>query len=118
MSGTLIVINSSPYGTENAYNALRLAIALLEGHPDVAVRLFLMSDGVLCAVQRQMMPEGVPNIGAMLADAIARGAEVKACVSCVKARGLTFAPLVDGVEVQAITDLAAWVMDSDRTIVL
>jgi len=118
MSRTLIIVNSSPYATENAYNALRLANALLEGHPDTGVRIFLMSDGVLCSVQRQMTPDGVPNIAAMLAEAIARGAEVKACVSCVKARGLTFAPLVEGVEVRAMADLAAWAVDSDRTVTL
>ncbi len=35
----LIVINDAPYGTEKAYNALRLGMTFQKEHPDVEVRL-------------------------------------------------------------------------------
>ncbi|MBS3771560.1 MAG: DsrE family protein, partial [Bacteroidales bacterium] len=42
----LIVINDAPYGTEKAYNALRLANQLGKEHKDTEVRIFLMADAV------------------------------------------------------------------------
>lgn len=46
----LLIINDAPYGTEKAYNALRLAMTLQKDHPDVGVRIFLMADAVTCAL--------------------------------------------------------------------
>jgi len=48
MSSTLFILNDAPYGSERAYNALRLAAALAarEGQN---VRMFLMADAVGCA---------------------------------------------------------------------
>jgi len=43
---TLLIINDAPYGTEKAYNALRLAMTLQREHPDVEIRIFLLGDAV------------------------------------------------------------------------
>jgi uncharacterized protein involved in oxidation of intracellular sulfur len=40
----LLIVNDAPYGTEKAYNALRMAMMLQKEHPDVEVRVFLMAD--------------------------------------------------------------------------
>ena len=37
MKKILILVNDAPYGTEKAYNALRLAIQLGKDHEDVEV---------------------------------------------------------------------------------
>ena len=37
---TLIIINDGAYGTEKAYNALRIANQLGKEHQDVEVRIF------------------------------------------------------------------------------
>lgn len=52
---TLLIINGPPYGTERAYNALRLANALAcrEGEE---VRVFLMGDAAACARSGQTLP--------------------------------------------------------------
>lgn len=54
----LIVINDAPYGTEKAYNALRLAIQLRNDHADTEVRVFLMADAANCALANQTTPNG------------------------------------------------------------
>ena len=62
----LLLINDSPYGTEKAYNALRLGMTLLKEHPDVEVRVFLMADAVGCVLPKQNTPQGYYNIERML----------------------------------------------------
>jgi uncharacterized protein involved in oxidation of intracellular sulfur len=42
---TTLVINDAPYGTEKAFNALRIANQLGRDHKDAEVRIFLMTDG-------------------------------------------------------------------------
>lgn len=48
----LIVINDAPYGSERPYNALRIAAALV-GREQAEPRVFLIGDGVGCAVAGQ-----------------------------------------------------------------
>ena len=36
----LILINDAPYGTEKAYNGLRLAMTLQKEHPAVQIKIF------------------------------------------------------------------------------
>ena len=68
----LFVINDSPYGNERPYNALRLALNLLKC-PEVSVRVFLMGDGVNCAVAGQKTPDGYYNVERMLKSLANRG---------------------------------------------
>ncbi len=112
----LIIVNDGPYGTEKAYNALRLALALRQEHPDDAVRLFLLSDGVTSALPNQHRPDGNYNVEQMLNDAVSKGVAVKACVTCIDARGLFGLHLIQGVEISSMVDLSHWVSDSDRVV--
>ena len=41
----LIIINDPPYGTEKAYNALKLAIQIIKDYEDAEVTIFLWSIG-------------------------------------------------------------------------
>lgn len=68
----LIVINDGPYGNERPYNALRLAMNLAK-REETNVRVFLMGDGVQCAVKGQDTPQGYYNIERMLGSIIRRG---------------------------------------------
>ena len=70
----LIIINDGPYGNERPYNALRLAMNLAK-RPETYVRIFLMGDGVQCAVRRQETPQGYYNVERMLSFVL-RGGEV------------------------------------------
>ncbi len=68
----LIAINDGPYGSERPYNALRLALNLVK-RPGVSVRVFLIGDGVNCALAGQKTPEGFYNVERMLKSLAARG---------------------------------------------
>jgi uncharacterized protein involved in oxidation of intracellular sulfur len=68
----LIVINDGPYGSERPYNALRLALNLIK-RSGISVRLFLIGDGVQCAVAGQKTPEGYYNVERMVKSLAQRG---------------------------------------------
>jgi len=70
----LFVVNDAPYGNERPYNALRLALDLVK-RPEVQVRVFLLGDGVNCALAGQKTPDGYYNVERML-KSIARRGEV------------------------------------------
>ena len=70
----LFIINDSPYGNERPYNALRLAMNLVK-EPEACVQVFLMGDGVNCAVAGQRTPNGYYNVERML-QSIARQGQV------------------------------------------
>jgi uncharacterized protein involved in oxidation of intracellular sulfur len=112
----LILINDAPYGTEKAYNALRLAIQLGKDLESVEVRVFLMADAANCALSNQNTPNGYYNIERMLKVILAKGAKVKICGSCADARGLKTAQLIEGTEISTMAELTNWVVDSDKVI--
>ncbi len=58
-----------------------------------------------------------PNFGAFLEDLIKDGQEVKACVVCIKARGIAESELIAGVKVVALNDLVEWTATADKVIV-
>ncbi len=66
----LFVVNDAPYGTEKAYNALRLAMALQKEQQDTRVRVFLMADAVGCALPGQTTPQGYYNVERMIRSVI------------------------------------------------
>ena len=70
----LFIINDSPYGNERPYNALRLAMNLAR-QPDTRVQVFLLGDGVNCAIAGQKTPNGYYNVERML-QSIARQGQV------------------------------------------
>jgi len=74
----LFVINDGPYGSEKAYNALRLAMKLQEEGAAAAVKVFLLADATTCALPAQETPNGYYNVARMLRSIISRGGEVVA----------------------------------------
>ncbi len=112
----LIIINDPPYGTEKAYNALRLANQMGKDFPDVEVRIFLMADAASCAVAGQTTPNGYYNIEKMLKLSLRSGAHVKICGSCAEARGLRNVPLLEGSELSSMAELTSWVVNSDKVL--
>ena len=86
-----IIIFEAPYAKERALSALRFAwTADVEGHK---VNIWLFENGVYLAKKGQKPAQGLTNYGQMLEDLIKGGTEVKACIVCCDARGLTQADL-------------------------
>ena len=112
----LIIINDAPYGTEKAYNALRIVNQLNKEHESIEVRIFLIADAVNCAIKDQATPNGFYNIERMLKLAITKGSKVKLCGSCSDARGLKNLSLVEGAEMSNMSELTNWIVDSDKVI--
>lgn len=112
----LLIINDAPYGSEKAYNALRIANQLNKDHAGAEVRLFLIADAVACAIPNQTTPNGYYNIERMLKLALTKGSKVKICGSCLEARGLKEIQLVEGTEISNMPELANWIVESDKVI--
>jgi len=117
MKNILIIINDAPYGSEKAYNALRMATTLLKEHgPQVEVKIFLLADAVFCGLPNQKTPNGYYNIERMLKGAIKRGAEVKSCGGCSEARGIDQLPFIEGVQLSNMKEFAQWTFDCDKVL--
>jgi uncharacterized protein involved in oxidation of intracellular sulfur len=112
----LLVINDAPYGSEKAYNALRLGMAMQAADSNVEVRIFLMADAVTSALPNQTTPTGYYNIERMLKAIINRGGQVKACGTCSEGRGIEGLRLIEGVEISTMSQLKDWVIESDRVL--
>ena len=113
----LFIINDAPYGTEKAYNALRLAMQIQKDFPENEVRIFLMADAATCALQNQNTPNGYYNIERMLKAVLLKGGQVKICGTCADARGLKNLPLIEGSQISTMAELTAWTVDADKVIV-
>lgn len=68
----LFVLNEGAYGNERSYNALRLAMNLVE-RPEIQARIFMTGDGVLCARRGQKTSKGYYNIERMIKSLARRG---------------------------------------------
>jgi uncharacterized protein involved in oxidation of intracellular sulfur len=115
MSSTLFILNDAPYGNERAYNGLRLAGALA-GKDGQQVRVFLMADAVGCAKVGQKVPDGYYNVQLMIGRALRNG-EVGLCGTCMDARGMTEAEMIEGAKRSTLAQLADWTAEADRVLV-
>jgi uncharacterized protein involved in oxidation of intracellular sulfur len=113
---TLFVLNDPPYGTERSYNGLRLAGSLAKRDGE-DVRVFLMGDGAACAKRGQVLPNGYYNLERMLQVVTQRGGKIGVCGSCMDARGLTAAELVEGTHRSTMDELTDWTLWADRVLV-
>lgn len=113
----LLLLNEAPYGSEKTYNALRLAMALQNDQPGTEVRVFLMADAVTAALPAQGTPQGYYNIERMVKSVINRGGQVKLCGACCEARGIKAMPLLNGVEISTMSQLAQWTAESEKVLV-
>jgi uncharacterized protein involved in oxidation of intracellular sulfur len=112
----VILINDAPYGTEKAYNALRLAMQIQKDYEGADVCVFLMADAVTLALQHQNTPNGYYNIERMLKAVLMKKGKVKLCGSCADARGLKEMKLAEGVELSTMAELAQLIIESDKVI--
>ena len=117
MQKILIIINDAPYGTEKAYNALRMAMTLQKEHSDqVEVKIFLLADAVFCGLPEQKTPEGYYNIERMLKSVLRKGGEVKSCGGCSQARGIDQLKFIEGVQLSNMKEFARWTVESDKVL--
>jgi len=111
---SLLILNDAPYGTERSFNGLRLAKALAGKGSEVTV--FLMADAVACAKTGQKVPQGYYNLE-LMTKSITRSGTVLLCGTCMDARGLTDAELVEGAQRSTLDELAERTLAADQVLV-
>ncbi len=114
---TLIIINDPPYGTELAFNAVRLANALNKAQPDAQNVIFLMADAVLAAKSGQKTPDGYYNLELMLKRFVRAGGKVLLCGTCMDARGLNQESMIEGAMRSTMDELASTTLAADKVLV-
>ena len=113
----LIIFNRAPYdGTDVTWNGLRLAEKLFEAGQEI--RIFLMNDAVDMARDMSKPPEGYDqDLSKMLKDLIVRKIPVKVCGTCMARCGIyKNQPYFEGSEKSTMTELAEWVVHTDKII--
>ena len=113
---TLFILNDPPYGTERSYNALRLAGALANAG-NAAVRVFLLGDAAACAKSGQTVPQGYYNVNRMLRSLSLKQVPIGVCGSCMAARGIADAELVEGARRSSLDELADWTTWAEKVAV-
>lgn len=113
----VFIVNDPPYGTERCYNALRLANAVVKKDPAAEVTIFLMADAVSCGKRGQKTPAGYYNLERMLTRFTTGAHTVLLCGTCMDARGLTEAELIEGARRSSMDELAALTLEADKALV-
>jgi len=113
----LILLNDPPYGTERSFNGLRMAHALAKHDAEAEITVFLMADAALCAKAGQKTPEGFYNIERMLRRVLSAGGRVLICGTCMDARGLEEAGMLEGAARSTMDELAEAAMAADKVLV-
>jgi uncharacterized protein involved in oxidation of intracellular sulfur len=116
MKNILFILNDAPYGSERSYNGLRLAAAVAR-REGLAVRVFLIGDAAACARKGQKPPVGFYNIETMLGNLHRHGGGVGVCGTCMDARGIAEADLVEGSHRSTLDELADWTTGADQVLV-
>jgi len=109
--------NDPPYGTERAYNALRLAINVMKKDPSAELRMFLVGDAASCAKSGQKVPQGYYNIETMLKALGQGGCTVGVCGTCMDARGLKDTDLIEGTRRSSLNEMSEWTLWADKVLV-
>ena len=114
---SVLILNDPPYGTERVYNCLRLAHALMKNDTEARITVFLMADAVLAAKSGQKTPEGFYNVERMLKRVIAGKGQVLLCGTCLDARGISEAEIMEGARRSTMDELAAATIAADKVMV-
>jgi uncharacterized protein involved in oxidation of intracellular sulfur len=112
----LMIINGPAYGSDETYNAVRLAVALAT-REESQLTVFLMGDAVTCAVAGQTTPDGYYKLDRMLGSVARHGGRLACCGTCLDARGITEDRLIPQAARSTLNELAGWTVEHDKVLV-
>jgi len=69
-----------------------------------------------CAVANQRVPDGCYHLGRMLAVVVQRGGEVGCCGTCMDARAIGDASLVDRVRRSTLEQATDWTLWAEKVV--
>ena len=113
----VFILNDPPYGTERAYNGLRLAHAIAKKDPEAQITVFLAADAITAAKRGQKTPDGYYNLERMVKRFATGAHSLLLCGSCMEARGLGEADLIEGARRSSMDELAAEMIAANKTLV-
>ncbi len=116
MQKVLIIVHAPPYGSERCLSALRLATSLRGREKDAPeVQVFLMSDATVLGLPNQK--DGAGNgLQGMVEHLVEHGVPVRVCRTCALARGIADLPLIPGVTIGTLPELAEATLASDKVV--
>ncbi len=107
-----VVVRRPPYGREDAFAGLRLALSAVSHGIDAVV--VLRGDGVWSALRGQRSEAiAMPSNESVIADLLEMGAEVWAEDAALAERGLAAGDLVEGVRVAPASQLDGLILSRD-----
>jgi uncharacterized protein involved in oxidation of intracellular sulfur len=112
----LIIINERPALNEKAYNAVRVAAQFQKDNSASSIFIYLIADGVFCALANAEGTKGILNVEEMLSGVVQKGGVIKMCTSCGESRGLMNKELIPGAEWTNLKALADWITECDKII--
>jgi uncharacterized protein involved in oxidation of intracellular sulfur len=115
MQNILIILNAPPYGSERCLSALRLATALAGSDAAAKVSLFLMSDATVLGLPNQVDGSG-NGLQGMVEALVGYGVDIRLCRTCALARGLAELPLIPGVAIGTLAELAETTLAADKVV--
>ena len=116
MQKVLIIIHAAPYGSERCLSGLRVSAALAaHATEEVQLRIFLMSDASFVGLPNQQDGSG-SGLQAMVEQLVDCGVTIRLCRTCALARGLGDLPLIKGLEIGTLSELANWTLDADKVL--
>ena len=115
MQNILIILHAPPYGSERCLSALRLATMLAGRDDKPRVQLFLMSDATVLGLPNQQDASG-NTLQQMVEGLIGQGVPVRLCKTCAGNRGLLDLPLIFGVTIGTLAELADATLVADKVI--
>ena len=111
-----MIINGAAYGQDATYNAVRRA-ASMGTREEVRLQLFLVGAGVTVAMAGQKTPDGYYKLDRMLSVVSRNGGQVGCCGTCMDARGITEAMLVEGATRSTMDELTDWTLAAEKVLV-
>ena len=115
MHSYLFIFNDSQHGSQRTYNGLRLAVSLSR-KAGADVRVFLLGDGVVCALKGLQPAHADYNPQELLRQIAAGGGVIHACGTCMEARGIGDELLIDGVKRSTMDLLTQWTEDAEKVL--
>ena len=117
MQNILIIINAPVCGSERMLSALRLATAIVAQESErLELSIFMMSDAVTVGLPNQLVADGGGSMQSMLEQLLDRGVQIRLCRTCALARGIADLPLIPGVQIGTLPELAEWTLAAGKVI--
>ena len=113
MKQILMILNGPAYGTDETFNAIRLAVALAR-HDQAQLTVFLLGDAVTCAIAGQKTPDGYYNLARLLKSIAHHGGAIACCSTCLESRGLTTDHLIEDATRSTMQELAERTIHADQ----